>query len=230
VNRAAKTVRAAAAGLAGLAAAAWLLGALLRDRDERYEGHTAYDWADLATNGTPELRARAPEIARTVIVPDLVRRILTDTNDSAAALWTAEALSRLPGLEVPRTAAEGRRNQAVQELALFGTNAAAAIPVLLAYVRATDEDLCGSAAEVLPRIGADAETLVPLLVARLTDEGGHGRAVIVDALEAYGPRAKAAVPALLKLVGDRSSKEIMRAVPNALKAIDPDAAARAGVR
>jgi hypothetical protein len=35
---------------------------------------------------------------------------------------------------------------------------------------------------------------------------------------------------LVKLLADRSSKDIMAAVPTALKNIDPDAAAKAGVK
>jgi hypothetical protein len=46
-------------------------------------------------------------------------------------------------------------------------------------------------------------------------------------LAAFGPRAKPAVPILLKLLKDRSSKEIVKAVPKALKQIDPEAAAKA---
>jgi hypothetical protein len=228
--RIARAASAIGAGLCLVAFLLWGLAETLRDRDPRYRGRTSFEWSELATNGPVGLRDEAIAVARELIVPDLVRRIRSDTNDSPVAMALAGALNGLPGIDIQHTAAEGRRNLAVQELGMFGTNSAAAIPLLLEYLRATDEDLCGSSAEILPRIGATAETMVPLLVERLRDANGHGRPIMVEALGGYGPKARAAYPALLALRGDRSSKEIIFAVPAALKAIDPGAAARDGVK
>ncbi len=230
MNRTAKLAGSVVLGLALIPAIAWGLGEIVRDRDDLYKGRTTFAWAELATNGAPELRAEAVDVARTVIVPDLIHRIRTDTNESQIVLSIASALNSLPGMDVHATDSTGRRTQAIHELHLFGTNAAAAIPVLLEFVRSNDEDLWEGSAEVLPGLGADAETMVPLLTARLTNAAGAGNPTIVEALAGYGPKARPAFPGLLGLRGDRSSKEIIWAVPKALKAIDPEAAASAGVK
>jgi hypothetical protein len=83
-------------------------------------------------------------------------------------------------------------------------------------------------ARALAGIQADPDAVIPVLIGCLVDGDGHGRPDVVEALAQYGSRAKAAVPTLVKLLKDRSSKEIVRAVPRALRRIDPAAAAAAG--
>ena len=56
------------------------------------------------------------------------------------------------------------------------------------------------------------------------------RAQAAGDLGLFGPKAKAAVPTLVKLLKDHSSREITAAVPRALRRIDPEAAAGAGVK
>ncbi len=225
-----KSFAAVVGGLVLLVGGLWALGRLLSDRDTLYRGRSSFDWSERVTNGPPAVRNEALEVIRQEVVPGLIRCILTDTNDSATILALAEGLNRLPGLEVHHVDALGRRIQAVHELSLFGTNAAAAIPLLTDWVRRDDENFCEAAAQVLPGMGADAAVLVPLLIARLTNSLGQGRSVMVEALGEYGTNARAAVPNLIGLLGDRSSKEIRWTVPKALQAIDPAAAERAGIK
>jgi HEAT repeat protein len=93
-----------------------------------------------------------------------------------------------------------------------------------------DDLLCEPAAAALVKIQADPEQVIPALIACLVDSNGHGRADVVEALGEFGPKSKAAVPVLVKLLGDHSSKELVAAVPRALRKIDTDAAAKAGVK
>jgi hypothetical protein len=217
-------------GLGVMAGALWAVGYAVTDRDTLFEGRSVYDGSELATNGPVALQERAPVVIRGQLVPALLHCIQTDLADSPFVMALADFMATLPLLDVHWVQSEGRRNVAVHPLALFGTNAAAAIPVLMEYVRNTDETLCASGAEVPPVIGADPERLVSLLIERLKDEAGNGRPYRVSALGSFGPRARATVPHRIPLLQDRSSKEIVRAVPEALKVMDPEAAARAGVK
>jgi hypothetical protein len=169
-------------------------------------------------------------VLRDLILPQLTRRILAETNDSTAKLWLVEHLDQLPGIRVDFIAADARRVQAMQDIARFGPAARMALPTLLAVLGSNDELLIGPAADALVKLQADPGVAVPVLIQRLVTDDGRGRPDVVEALAEYGARSKAAVPILVKLLTDRSSKEIVIAVPRALKQIDPDAAARAGVK
>ncbi len=80
------------------------------------------------------------------------------------------------------------------------------------------------------RIQAEPDQAIPALIGCLLDRQGRGRPDVVEALGEFGPKARAAAPVLVKLLADRSSKDIIVAVPTALKNIDPEAAAKAGVK
>lgn len=214
----------------GLAGLLWGLGEAVRDREPRYQDHTSFDWAERITNGPPTDQIEALAVARQVIVPDLLNRIRSDTNDWAIRFVVADIVNQLPGIDIRCTDFAARRVQAIHELALFNTNSAPAIPLLLDFLQTNDGYYSVAAAQVLPDLGTDAATMVPLLIARLTNSAGQGVPVMVQALAGYGSRARSAVPALVRLLGDRSSKEIVWSVPRALKAIDPEAAAKAGVK
>ncbi len=125
---------------------------------------------------------------------------------------------------------EGRRVQAINDLGSLGPRAKAAAPALLQVLDRKDDLLCGPAATALAKIQAEPDRAIPALIGCLLDREGRGRPDVVEALCEFGPRAQAAVPLLVKLLADRSSKDIVAAVPTALKNIDPDAAAKAGVK
>src|SRR5438309_6155673 len=88
---------------------------------------------------------------------------------------------------------------------------------------------CGPAA-ALVRIQAEPDQAVPPLIGCLLDRQGHGRPDVVEALGELGPKARASAPLLVKLLAGRSSKDIIEAVPAALKKIDPDTALKVGVK
>jgi len=49
------------------------------------------------------------------------------------------------------------------------------------------------------------------------------------ALKLYGPKAKLAVPAMVELLGREQDPGVRSLITNALEAIDPEAAAKAGI-
>jgi HEAT repeat protein len=69
-----------------------------------------------------------------------------------------------------------------------------------------------------------------VLAEKLTDSDGHIQYYAADALGRLGPKARAAIPALLGALNDASSNFIRQHVADALKKIDPDAAAKVGIR
>jgi hypothetical protein len=106
---------------------------------------------------------------------------------------------------------------------------AVALPVLLVLLDDTDEDVRAKAAVAcvfLPS-GPDPAATVPALL-RMLREKEKGRLVAIFALGQSGTRAKAAVPALTALLGDESPR-VREYAAAALKRIDPEAAAEAGL-
>ena len=219
-----------AVGLGALVGGILMLRQGLANHDTLYQGRPIEYWRGQLTNRDATANAAATVVLRDVIIPHLTNQIFADTNDSRLRLFLVEQLDQLPGKPVDFTLADTRRSLAVGDLAALGPQAKAAVPALLAALKEKDDQLFGPVAGALAKIEADPELAIPALIRCLVTDDGRGRADVVEALEEYGPKAKAAVPALVKLLADRSSKDIIVAVPKALKRIDPEAAAKAGVK
>jgi hypothetical protein len=123
-----------------------------------------------------------------------------------------------------------------------------AVPVLIELVKEDDLWVRILAIRSLARIGPEAQEAVPALIAALGDRRpvdpfdepgttlGMDWAVwpayreAAEALGAIGPDAKDAVPALLRLRPTNHQDYTSSTIDDALKRVDPEAAARAGVR
>jgi HEAT repeat protein len=82
----------------------------------------------------------------------------------------------------------------------------------------------------LGEIGTEPDRVVPVLLNALLDPQPVVRTCAVEALGLFGPNAKLAVPALVEFLNMRDSSTSDRwFATNVLKAIDPEAAAKAGV-
>jgi hypothetical protein len=109
----------------------------------------------------------------------------------------------------------------------------AAVPVLIELLKDEDSDVRGEAARALGRAGPRARGAIPALVELVSD--GQVNEVSVhelaaEALGRMGRDARAAVPALLALSRDeREHVSVRHNAAEALKQIDPQAAADAGV-
>jgi len=85
------------------------------------------------------------------------------------------------------------------------------------------------AVAALAEVRAEPQLVVPALVKSLSDPNPIIRFIAVQGLQQFGSDAQQAFPALLPLFTDSNSVVRLRAA-DALKAIDPEAAAKAGVK
>jgi HEAT repeat protein len=216
------------AGLCVLVAGTWILSRALDNHQTMYQGKPSYYWSEQLTNQDAGASNKAAAVLHSQIIPHLTNQMFSDTNDSKLKMALIDELNTLPGIQIDFIDSNSRRVQAVMELGTFGSGAKSAAPALLEALKRQDNVLCEPAARVLVNIQAEPEAVIPALIGCMVDDKGHGRSDVVEALGQYGPRAKAAVPVLVKLLKDRSSKEIIRAAPRALRRIDPEAAATAG--
>jgi HEAT repeat protein len=228
-----RTLRMSAGVLAGLgllAVGTWILSRSIGTHETRFQGKPVRYWSDQLANHDAVASNEAAAVVYSKIVPHLTNQMFTDTNDSKFRQSVIDELNTLPGIQIDSLDAVARRAQAVTDLGSLGPSAKSAAPALLEALKGTDDAMCAAAATALAKIQVDAATAVPALIGCLIDRKGHGRPDVVDALGEYGPPAKAAVPMLVTLLKDRSSKDLIKAVPHALRRIDPEAAAAAGVR
>jgi hypothetical protein len=129
------------------------------------------------------------------------------------------------------------RFSALEALRVLGPLAADASPSLIKCLRDPDLRVAVSAVESLDSIRQKPEQAVPMLMellARPTDpqrQASFGilHHVAIRSLGQFGAQAKPAVPVLLGFLNDTKTYVRLDAT-NALKAIDPEAAAKAGVR
>jgi len=115
-------------------------------------------------------------------------------------------------------------------LGAIGPAAAEAIPSLLLNVGNTNAGAREIAIKALGDIHSQSPLVVPVLIAALHDPASEVQRQASLALGRYGEKAKAAVPALLEILEhDRNRVDKFNAI-SALKAIDPEAAAKGGVK
>jgi RNA polymerase sigma factor (sigma-70 family) len=121
-------------------------------------------------------------------------------------------------------------------LSKFGTRATSAIPTLSAALHDSNADVRGTAAIALVQIEPDNETqinsLMPILIENIKGIGGKDtnfRSTTAVTLGFCGEKAKQAVPALLEAASKTSGYEHQEIIM-ALKKIDPEAAANAGLK
>src|SRR5262249_20777303 len=110
----------------------------------------------------------------------------------------------------------------------------AAVPVLVELLRDDHWEVRSSAAMVLARLGPASKPAIPLLIEIVQTESGTGwkraaKADAVEALGAIGPEAREAAPALAPLLHQPDQVLRLKAA-EALRRVDPEAAAREGIR
>ena len=149
----------------------------------------------------------------------------------AEAAFGYEALGPLANAQVPslmdaitNDPSPEVRLAAEEVLIYLGPEARRAAPALFRATKDPNDMVRINAFWVLGKILPEARLTIPVLVAGLDDPspGARFRAAIV--LGEYGSAAKAAVPALLRVLPTNS------AARTALERIDPEAAAKAGVK
>ena len=198
----------------------WMLG----ETETLYQGKSCYYWSDQIKSQNPGVTNQASLVLNREIIPRLTKTLLEDTNDSRLRITLVEKLNGLPGVNIFFRTADCRRGDAAIALGQFGPQAEAAVPALLQALQGHDSAVRGPAVVSLGHIRAKPEIVIPLLIPCLDDN--DLREAALAALGEYGGRAKVAIPKLLLLFKVRD-KDLHQAVEEALKNIDPDAAAQA---
>jgi HEAT repeat protein/beta-lactamase regulating signal transducer with metallopeptidase domain len=119
--------------------------------------------------------------------------------------------------------AAGVRQRAASILSAIGPGAKAAVPALVEALEDSDLSVRREAVNSLSRIAPGDASLVPALAARVkADDHRSVRILVIRYFGEMGPKAKAAVPALIEALKDNETQSEAVA---ALSAIGPDAKA-----
>jgi HEAT repeat protein len=126
--------------------------------------------------------------------------------------------SRQP--EVQGSAAEG--------LGGLGSNAAVAVPALIAVLNSTNDRVCLRTLFALHRIQSRPELVVPAIVRLLSNTNRSVRGEVLFCLEKFGSNAKAAAPEVVRCLQDPEPLVRTWAIVS-LNGISPETAEAAGV-
>jgi HEAT repeat protein len=110
----------------------------------------------------------------------------------------------------------------------IGPDATVAVPALLSFLNDTNRIVRFAITVDLGRIHMDAELVVPILITNLTKSNAI-LPTTINVLGKFGQQAKPASLALLQFLNDENEYVRVEAT-NALLQIDPEAAAKAGVK
>jgi HEAT repeat protein len=168
-------------------------------------------------DGDPQMRARAGEAIRKI-----------GTNSIPWLLVELSAKEATRGDELPTnfTSGEaiGRRWLAATAFEIFGPSARDATPRLIPLL--DDKQTSYTAATALGGIGVES---IPVLTKALTNSHACARESAARVLGRFGAKAQTAVSALVRCTKDEDAS-VRSFAAFALKEVDPEAAAKAGVR
>jgi HEAT repeat protein len=105
------------------------------------------------------------------------------------------------------------------------------VPILISCLNDADTDVQAASIHSLGWFAREPETIIPILIDRAQNATNviWVRRAALEALGNYGTRAKSAAPVLLQCFQNQGS-EIRSFTARALRLIDPEAAAKAGVK
>jgi hypothetical protein len=122
------------------------------------------------------------------------------------------------------------RLSAADCLGNIGPEAKIAVPLLLPFVNDTNRIVAWDTTVNLGRIHMEPALVVPVLIERLSSSNAmRYRGTTIYALSKFGEHAKSAIPFIVPYLSDGNDDTRSEAT-NAIKAIDPEAAAKAGVK
>jgi HEAT repeat protein len=230
------------------------LGKPLSDWLKAYPGYsTAGGGSEAATRAAYEAgnqAKRAVNQSGTNAIPTLLRMLRAQRDSNQAAFWGfrmlgTNAQSAVPALVeiVDQNISPTSQMLAINVLGQIGPPAKEAIPSLLRWSTNTDANVRRGAVWVLGRIHAEPDRVVPALISVTRDPNKSVQYCAIESLGRFGLDAKPAVPALAELLNSTQSPAYISIPPNvpkpvdlrevtakALKAIDPEAAAKTGIK
>jgi hypothetical protein len=216
-------------GIVVLTSVMWLLTKTLGNvqNPTLYAGNTLDYWKQQLYGHDAGASNDANAIISSQLIPQFVDTMFHDTNDSSVRLSLVNILNGLPGVQIQFELANGRRYDAARCLGELGPAAKPALPDLMRALKGNDAFIHPAAISSLGKIRSEPETVIPLLIPYLEDDNLDVAAA--GALAEFGSLAKAAVPKLLPLLHAKDDDD-RAAARDALLKIDPDAAAKAGVK
>jgi HEAT repeat protein len=215
-------------GLLILTGVVWLLANSLGNfHDTLYADHSLSYWKAQLEGRDAAASNQAAAVVNAQVIPQLIDPMFHDTNDSQIRLGAVHFLNDLPGIQISYVEADSRRILATEELGELGPAAKAAVPALIQALKSSDTVLHEPAIRALGKIHSDPDVVIPLLIPYLTNDEVNDDAA--TALANYGKLAKAAVPNIIPLLHAKDD-DARKAARVALKKIDPEAAASAGVK
>lgn len=220
-------------GMCILAGVIWS-PATLGNLETVYAGKSMDDWRQQLASHDAGASNQAYEALNTQIIPRLGEQMLHDTNDSKLKLSLIETLNSIPGVQVNFIEAVDRRIGAAYDLGTFGPPAKAAVPFLIQALQGPNAGLReGShkglhdvAIEALGKIHSNPDVVIPLLIQYLAN--GEMNDEAAAALGNYGSLAREAFPKIVPLLN--ANDDVRASARVVLKQIDPEAAAKAGVK
>jgi HEAT repeat protein len=214
-------------GLVLIAVAICAFTLALDNSDPLYGGHTVEAWREQLNSHDQTGSNQAYLIVSGSIIPQLMDKMVHDTNDAQFKLSAVKLLNSLPGIHVKFMDANLRRSQATYAIGEMGLAAKSAIPKLIQAVNGPDTVVREPAIISLGRIRCDPDLVIPLLLHLLDDKNLNDDAAM--ALGYFGGLSKAAIPKLTLML-HAPDKDDRHAAREALKMIDSAAATQAGLR
>jgi HEAT repeat protein len=120
------------------------------------------------------------------------------------------------------------RGNAANALGLLGSKPDLVVPALLRALKDPAPEVRGTAARSFGGFKAEAATIVPPLIETLDDTNSYVRQGTIWMLGRYRAQASASVPKLLLFLNDPDF-QVRKETTDALKLIDPEAAAKKAV-
>jgi hypothetical protein len=151
---------------------------------------------------------------------------------AAFGVLDAKAQKVVPGLiEIAnQNRSRASRWYAIEALVMVGPPAQEAISLLSGWATNADGSVRSYAINALGRIRAEPERGLPVLINALNDPDPLIRTAALMALQGLGANAKPAVPVIVEFLSNAQSGVEWTYASNALKAIDSESAAKAGVK
>ena len=168
-------------------------------------------------------------------IPFLLRVAATNTKERDWCLWALGEIHSEPEVVVPALTNllhDPRRSARIltaQGLGYFGADAMSATSDILELLKDQDWQVRDSALIAICHIYGMPEWNPPKTWPPMIEYQPSELVRVINGLGTLGTNAASAVPALLKFLTD-SDKSVRASATNALKAIDPQAAAKAGVQ
>lgn len=199
-------------------------------REAAWHAVDSFAWASISTNEIISLCL--PALKDNVAMVRMHAAMCLGHMGVAASNAVPAIIPLLSSSEAGRDPSEHVLVRSGSALALgsIGLAASNAVPALTNLMAIGDGYTRVAAAVALWRITSNENLSLPVIMKELPGIEKHSKQLPINALKAMGPRAKAAFPLLLSelpLATDDFQRDL---ITNALKAIDPEAAAKAGIK